>query len=128
MSLKAIGRFFSSNPPPGPRPPGARPARRRHGGHPVRQLEVAEVAGRQAIEHAECVTGHAVDAQDDPGVLDAGLVVVQLGADGADARLEHLAHHLREPLTGDDLGVVVEEAHDVAGRCAAPRRCSAPRS
>ena len=83
-------------------------------------LEAPEIAGRQAVRDAVGVAGHAVDAEHHPGVLNAAVVVVELGPHGADAGLEQLAHHLGEPVARDDLGVVVQQAHDVAEvRCTA---------
>ena len=56
------------------------------------------------------VRGDAADAEDDAGVLDAVVGVVELRADAADLGAEGVADHLVEPVGVNDGKVVVEKA------------------
>ena len=58
----------------------------------------------------------ALHSQHNSGVLDPAIVVVEFRTCSTDSGLQDMPHQLGQPISCDDLGVVVQEADDVAGR------------
>ena len=83
------------------------------GGH-RRQILLQQIAvrlaGRAAGVRLPRVRGDAADAEDDAGVLDAVVGIVELRADTADLGAQRVRYHLVEPVAVDDLEVVVQQA------------------
>jgi hypothetical protein len=73
------------------------------------------LAGRAPGVGLPSVGSDAADAENHPGVLDAIIGIVEFGADAADFRAEGLADHFIEPITVNDLEVVVEQADERCG-------------
>src|SRR3546814_1798742 len=59
------------------------------------------------------VTGNAADSQHDAAMLDGVVRVVEHCADDPDLRPQGMAHHFRQPVRGDHLDVVVQQADDL---------------
>src|SRR3546814_7095192 len=59
------------------------------------------------------VTGNAAVSQHDAAMLDGVVRVVEHCADDPDLRPQGMAHHFRQPVRGDHLDVVVQQADDL---------------
>ena len=79
-------------------------------------LGSAEVRILIPVDEPEHVSSGAVEAQQHAGVLDAPVRVQQLRAHRADAGTKGVRDHLAQPVRGDHLDVVVEQADDLATR------------
>ena len=84
-------------------------------GHVIlRGDKAVEVAYRRARVALVAVPGRAVDAHDDPGVLDRIVRVIELGSDGADVRALAVGEQLAQEAGREDLDVVVEQQQVLA--------------
>ena len=86
------------------------------GGIVLHQPGAIEPALGPAGKIPEGVSGHSADAENDAGVLDRVVGVIEHGPDAANLRPQGMAGHFFQPIRRDDLEVVVEQGDHVARR------------